>query len=106
MVTYSLGTPALINDSALTKRMAPTLERVVGKANAKVIQPTMGGEDFALFANEVPGLFVRLGTTKPGGTSGLWHTPDFLGDDQSVPMGMRVMSNLLVDYLSPKGPTP
>ncbi len=106
LVKYSLGTPALINDSALTKRMVPTLERVAGKANAKVIQPTMGGEDFALFANEVPALFVRLGTTRPGGTSGLWHTPDFLGDDQSVPMGMRVMSNLLVDYLTPKGPTP
>jgi amidohydrolase len=105
-VKYELGTPALLNDSALTKRMAPTLERVLGKANAKVIQPTMGGEDFALFANEVPGLFVRLGTTRPGGKSGIWHTPDFLGDDQSVPMGMKVMSNLLVDYLSPKGPTP
>ena len=106
VVKYELGSPALINDSALTRRMAPTLERVAGKANAKVVVPTMGGEDFSLFANAVPGLFVRLGTTRPGGTSGLWHTPDFLCDDQSVPMGMRVMSNLLVDYLSPKGPTP
>ena len=105
-VTYELGSPALLNDSALTKRMAPTLERVMGKENARVIPPTMGGEDFALFANQVPGLFVRLGTTRPGGKSGLWHTPDFLGDDQSVPAGMRVMSNLLVDYLTPKGPTP
>ncbi|MBI3789536.1 MAG: amidohydrolase [Gemmatimonadetes bacterium] len=105
-VKYELGSPALLNDSALTRRMAPTLERVVGKANAKVVTPTMGGEDFSLFANEVPGLFVRLGTTRPGGTSGMWHTPDFLGDDQSVPTGMRVMSNLLVDYLSPRGPTP
>lgn len=106
-VKVELGTPALLNDSTLVRRMAPTLDRVAGKGNARVIQPTMGGEDFALFANEVPGMFVRLGTTKPGGTSGIWHTPDFLGDDQSVPMGMRVMSNLLVDYLSaPKAPQP
>ena len=99
-VKYELGSPAVVNDSALTRRMAPTLERVLGKANAKVIQPTMGGEDFALFANEVPGMFVRLGTTRPGGKSGIWHTPDFLGDDQSVPTGMKVMSSLLLDFLS------
>ncbi len=99
-VKYELGNPALVNDSALTRRMAPTLERVLGKANAKVIQPTMGGEDFALFANEVPGMFVRLGTTRPGGKSGIWHTPDFLADDQSVPTGMKVMSSLLLDFLS------
>ena len=99
-VKYERGDPALVNDSALTKRMAPTLERVLGKGNAKVIQPTMGGEDFALFANEVPGMFVRLGTTRPGGKSGIWHTPDFLADDQSVPTGMKVMASLLLDFLS------
>ncbi len=106
VVKYELGPSPVINDTALTRRMAPTLERVLGKGNAKIVDPTMGAEDFALFANATPGLFVRLGTTRPGGTSGLWHTPDFLADDQSVPMGMKVMANLLVDYLSPKGVTP
>ena len=96
---YTRGTPAVANDTALTLRMAPTLTRVLGAGNAKVIAPTMGGEDFAFFANEVPGMFIRLGTTKPGGTSGGWHTPTYLGDDTAVPAGIRVMSNLLVDFL-------
>ena len=96
---YTRGTPAVTNDTALTLRMAPTLARVLGAGNAKVIAPTMGGEDFAFFANEVPGMFIRLGTTKPGGTSGGWHTPTYLGDDTAVPAGIRVMSNLLVDFL-------
>ncbi len=96
---YDRGTPATINDIALTERMAPTLARVVGEDNVDVLEPTMGGEDFAYFANEVPGFFFRLGMVKPGTTSGGHHTPTFAADDASVPMGMRAMANLIVDYL-------
>jgi amidohydrolase len=96
---YDRGTPATINDEALSARMAPTLERVVGAENVQVLDPVMGGEDFAYFANEVPGFFFRLGMVAPGGTSGGHHTPTFQADDASVPVGMRAMSNLLLDYL-------
>ena len=40
-----------------------------------------------------------LGVVKPGTTSGGLHTPDFRADDGAVPVGMRVLSRLLVDYL-------
>jgi amidohydrolase len=96
---YDRGTPATINDIALTNRMSPTLQKVVGPENVRVLEPTMGGEDFAYFANEVPGFFFRLGTVKPGTTSGGHHTPDFMADDTSIPVGMRVMVNVLLDYL-------
>jgi amidohydrolase len=96
---YDRGTPATINDPDLAQRMAPTLSRVVGARNVEVLPPTMGGEDFAYFANEVPGFYYRLGMVKPGTTSGGHHTPTFMADDSSIPVGMRVMSNLLVDYL-------
>ncbi len=96
---YERGTPATINDIALTEQMAPTLERVVGTDRVDILEPTMGGEDFAYFANEVPGFFFRLGMVKPGTTSGGHHTPTFTADDASVPVGMRAMANLILDYL-------
>jgi amidohydrolase len=99
VLDYDRGTPATINDIALTEKMAPTLARVVGEGNVDVLEPTMGGEDFAYFANEVPGFFFRLGMVKPGTTSGGHHTPTFAADDASVPVGMRAMANLVVDYL-------
>ena len=58
---YDRGTPATINDPELAKQMIPTMERVVGKNNLKFLDPVMGGEDFAFFANEVPGMYYRLG---------------------------------------------
>jgi len=96
---YDRGTPATINDGPLTARMAPTLAKVVGEENVDVLDPVMGGEDFAYFANEIPGFFFRLGMVAPGVESGGHHTPNFQADDASVPIGMRAMSNLLLDYL-------
>jgi amidohydrolase len=101
---YDRGTPATINDPELAERMAPTLAKVVGEENVSVLVPTMGGEDFAYYANEVPGFFFRLGMVAPGTESGGHHTPTFQADDASVPIGMRAMSNLLLDYLRTQRP--
>jgi amidohydrolase len=96
---YKKNAPATINDPALTARMRPLLERTLGAANVKDVEPSMAGEDFAYFANEVPGFFFRLGVVKPGTTSGGLHTPTFRADDSAVPAGTRVMARLLADYL-------
>jgi amidohydrolase len=95
---YVRGTPATINDVELTRRMLPTIRALLGD-DVVELPPTMGGEDFAYFANTVPGFFYRLGTLAPGTTSGPHHSPTFRADDGSVPVGIRVMSNLIVDYL-------
>ena len=96
---YERITPSMSNDPDLSHQMIPTLQRVVGDSNVFELSPVMGGEDFAEFSNRVPGFYYRLGTTKPGTTSGGVHTPTFTADDGAVLVGMRVMSNVLVDYL-------
>ena len=101
---YDRGSPATINDAELAAQMAPTLEKVVGADRVVVVDPVMGGEDFSFFANEVPGFFFRLGMVPPGTESGGHHTPTFQADDASVPVGMRAMSNLLLDYLTSTRP--
>lgn len=96
---YERITPSMSNDADLSHQMIPTLQRVVGDSNVFDLPPVMGGEDFAEFSNRVPGFYFRLGTTKPGTSSGGVHTPTFTADDGAVLVGMRVMSNVLVDYL-------
>jgi len=92
--------PVTVNDTALAARMRPTMERVAGRENVVRVDPTTGAEDFSYFANAVPGLYFRLGSVKPGTVSGGHHTPTFMADDASIPVGMRVMSGLLLDYLA------
>lgn len=97
---YQRGAPPTINDPDLAHQMAPTLVRVLDEQHVHVLDPIMAAEDFAYFARIVPGFYFRLGTTKPGTTSGWNHTPNFMADDASVPVGMRAMSNLVLDYLA------
>jgi len=100
VVRYERGAPATINQPELTRESVPSLERAVGKAHVSRVQPGMASEDFSFFANEVPGFYYRLGTVKPGTTSGDHHTPTFLADDASIPIGIRAMSTVLVEYLT------
>ena len=96
---YRRGTPSTINDPELTAQMIPSLRASVAEGRFRELPPTMGGEDFAYFANEVPGFFYRLGIDREGEVNGPHHSPTFRADDRSVPIGMRAMSNVLMDYL-------
>ena len=97
---YRKNAPATVNDLPLTQTSAAFLARSVGAGNVKVVEPSMGGEDFAYFANQIPGFYFRLGVVAPGTTSGGLHTPTFRADDSAVAVGMKAMSRLLVDWLS------
>ena len=96
---YTRMTPTTINDTALTARMVPTIARVVGTAMTRRINPWMAAEDFAYYAREVPGFFFMLGVVKPGTASGDHHSSTFMADDGAVPVGIRVMSQVILDYL-------
>jgi amidohydrolase len=97
---YQRNAPATVNDPGLAEAVRPLLERAAGATNVRIVEPSMGGEDFAYFANQTPGFYYRLGVVKPGTASGGLHTPTFRADDSAVPVGIRIMSRLLVDFLS------
>jgi amidohydrolase len=100
VVRYERGTTATINEAQLTRESVPALARAVGAGHVTRIPPSMASEDFSFFANAVPGFFFRLGQVKPGTSSGDHHTPTFLADDGSIPVGIRAMSLVIVEYLS------
>jgi len=101
------------NDPALVERMRPTVERVVGTgiAGAKVLAgpPTTTSEDFALYQERIPGIFMFLGVT-PEGTDPAGaapnHSPRFFADERALPVGVRLLSELAVDFLQHGRATP
>jgi amidohydrolase len=99
-IEYHKQTPVTVNNRELANRLRPTMERIMGAENVVDVPPTTGAEDFGFFANTVPGFFYRLGTVAPGTTSGDHHTPTFMADDAAIPIGMRVMTGLVLDYLN------
>ena len=96
------GNPATMNDEALTRASVPSLERVCGKANVLEVKPQMGAEDFALFAERIPGLYVKMGIRNEArGIVAKMHTPDWDIDEAVLPLGVRTMSTLVWDTLAP-----
>jgi amidohydrolase len=92
--------PAAWNDPELVGRMKATLERAAGEKNVVEVEPVMGGEDFAHYARKVPGCYVFLGVRNESiGAVHAAHTPDFLIDEAALPLGVRTLTLLAIDYL-------
>ena len=94
--------PALINDLGLTKRSLSSLKRAAGESEVTLASPVMAADDFAEFGKVVPGFFFSFGTQKPGTISGINHAKNFVADDSSMPLAIRAMTYVLVDYLQGK----
>jgi amidohydrolase len=103
-VTIDSGYPVTRNDPALTERMLPTLKRAVGKNSVTVGPLITGAEDFSYFQLKVPGVFVMLGVTprdQDWTKAAANHSPYFFADESALPVGVKTMSSLAVDFLMP-----
>jgi amidohydrolase len=101
-VTITRGYDVTQNDTTLTERMLPTLRRVVGEKMVSAGAPSSAGEDFSRFAQKAPGMFISLGVTPASidwRTAASNHSPLFQADDSALPIGVRLMAGMAVDYM-------
>ncbi len=105
---YKVGNPSVFNNPELAAAMTPTLTRLLGKDKLIAWKPQMIAEDFAFFARKVPGLYFFLGVKNPSqATMAPLHSPNFSPDERAIPLGMRVLSHLVLDALeSQSAPAP
>lgn len=88
------------NEPRLVEETLPTIRRIVGDQNTLSIKPFMPAEDFAYFQKVSPGFYYFLGVgNRAKGINSPWHTADFDIDEESLVVGVKVMSNVLLDYL-------
>ncbi|HVA26587.1 MAG TPA: M20 family metallopeptidase [Candidatus Baltobacteraceae bacterium] len=85
------GYPPVLNNEALAENFARYMQ-----ANAEVrvdrLPPTMGGEDFAYFAQRVPGVHVRLGIRSEAAQSTFpGHSAEFRIDEAALPFGVQTL---------------
>ena len=99
-IEFNRSHPVTVNDSLLTARLGPALERLLGHRNVRERPPITGAEDFSYFANRVPGFYFFLGAVPPGRKSGGHHTPTFYADDRAIRIGIRAMTGLVLEFLS------
>lgn len=92
--------PVTWNDPDLGRRMLHTLNRAAGEGKVIEAQPSMGGEDFACFARKVPGFYIWLGIKNEEiGPVVPLHSPRLIVDEDALPLGVRAMTLMALDYL-------
>lgn len=99
VVRINKGNPVTFNDADLTRWALPTLERAAGADAVLESAPITGAEDFSLFQKEIPGVYFFLGITPEGRAPVPNHSPLFYADEAALPVGVRALAGLAVDFL-------
>ena len=90
------GYPPVVNNVALAEAFAKYMRE---HSNLRIERPapTMGGEDFAYFAQRVPGLLVRLGIRNDAkGSTFPGHSAQFRIDEDALPVGVETLVRFAV----------
>ncbi len=101
-LNYSPGYPLLINHPGATNLARSTIAEMLGRqAIFEIKKPTMGGEDFAYYLQNVSGSFLRLGIRNPKKDAVYpWHHPKFTVDEDCIKIGSAVLAGIAFDSLS------
>jgi amidohydrolase len=99
-IEFGNNNPVTYNDPALVEGTLPVMKRILGEKNVTTPLPQMGAEDFSAYQKVIPGFFYFLGVgNKAKGITAMVHTPEFDADEESLVIGVKVMSNVLLNYL-------
>ena len=94
-IDWRYGYPSTVNTEAETNFARSVAIDLVGKDKVEDFVPTMGGEDFALYQEQVPGCFIWMGTS---GTEE-WHHPRFTLNEEALPVSAALFAEAAVHAL-------
>lgn len=99
--TCSPGYPPLVNDERVAAIVADSARKMLGKRHViEDVEPSMGGEDFAYFLQEVPGAMFMLGAGNPDrGARYPAHHPRFDFDESAMAVGVALMVDVALELL-------
>jgi amidohydrolase len=99
-VEVRAGNPAVVNDPQVAELARRAAVRVVGEERVVSPQPTMGGEDMAVYFERVPGCFVFVGSANPErGLAEPHHSPRFDFDEEALAIGCAFLVEAAVEAL-------
>ncbi|MFC2028812.1 M20 family metallopeptidase [Chloroflexota bacterium] len=99
---YQYGFPPTINDSQITKLLARSASEILGEEKVNWIEaPSMIGEDFSYFLQQVPGCYFLLGTKNPDrGIVNPLHSSNFQLDEDVLSLGTAIFAKTILNFLN------
>ena len=94
---YVHGFPPLVNDAEVSRLVQGCAEETVGKEKVIEPEPTMGGEDMALFLEKAKGCFFFLGVGHEGGAP--LHNAEFDFNENALSLGVETYCRVARELL-------
>lgn len=93
----------VVNHPDVIQRLRTLFAGIVGEENINTTERTMASEDVAYMMDDIPGTYFFLGgANKALGLNYGHHHPRFNFDERVLPLGVRLMSTAIADYLIPQ----
>ncbi|HPD00304.1 MAG TPA: M20 family metallopeptidase [Acetivibrio sp.] len=99
---YNLGYPPVVNNQEIAELIACASGKILGTENVIINpEPSMLAEDFSYYAQKIPGAIFNLGCRSPFDEhSHNLHSSRFTIDEACIAIGMEIMSQCALDFLS------
>ena len=99
---FRYNTLPVANDPNVAARVRNVFEQMIDPDKIITDERTMGSEDVGMMMDDIPGTFVFLGSANDERELNYpHHHPRFDIDEDSLPLGVALMSAVLADYLMP-----
>ena len=96
-----LGHPPVVNHAGVATIVAEAAAETVGAGRVREIPPSMGGEDFAYFLQQAPGMFLFLGIGQDDPVRAFpHHHPQFDLDESVLTAGVEILIRSVLKLLS------
>ena len=93
--------PPLVNDKNMADVLEKAAKKIVGDENVfELATPSMGGEDFAFYTEEVPSSFAFVGMTKDVENPILHHNAKFAWEDNNMKNLAQTLVQVAIDFLN------
>ncbi|TNJ66925.1 amidohydrolase [Paenibacillus hemerocallicola] len=101
-VDYVEMTPVLVSADDCVAHVERTVEAVIGADNRIEAAPTLAGEDFSLYLQNVPGCFFWLGSGPLEGAEHAYglHHPKFRIEEDCLPLGASLLAAVALNRLT------
>ncbi len=98
VLEYRRGVPPLINDDRVLEPTVTAVRKQLGDVIAEG-QASLGGEDFALMSELVPGFQLRVGSSQPGRNDRL-HNSGYQPDERCIGFGVQALARAALEILA------
>lgn len=97
------GLPPLVNDVGLTEQVKRVARDLQDVENVVESEPLTLGEDFAIYLQQLPGVFWTLGVCPPEADVMFpLHNPKMSPDERAIPIGIQLLVGNCLDFLNSK----